>query len=676
MYSGNDNWSYEESNNNEKKKSRLENSSIKRENNSSSTHTHVHHHHIHHHLVLDDQTPSDTNPTSSTNQKKRKHCETLNIKSTTNSTNDGDYQLVQNEILYSMTNSYEVLEYLGRGTFGQVVKCWKKGTNEVVAIKILKNHPSYARQGQIEVSILSRLGQENADQFNLVRAYEVFTHKNHTCLVFEMLEQNLYDYLKQQKFSPLPLKSIRPIIQQVCVALAKLKQLGLIHADTKPENIMLLDPRRQPFKVKLIDFGSASPVEKAIQSTYLQSRYYRAIEILLGLPFNESIDMWSLGCVMAELFLGWPLYPGSSEYDQIRYISQTQGLPSQPMLEQGQKTSKFFYFNNYQWKLKSPEQYERETGIKSKEARKFIFKNIDDIQHIHLKQDFVPNQLQAEKLDRLFFVDLLKKMIHLDKNLRITPNQALNHPFITMDHLVDYANCNNVRQSVQMMEVCKKTGTYPINHFTNPVRPPGNEILVSYPLPPAAYFIPPYQVGTPLFVPVGPTDRPFLINNPTWSQLLIPPSFVGLFNRRLTTNDFSNQSYLPGSESFQININENTRNNPRQQQPQQQQQQQQQRSVSVITLSSDEDDEQPPRVAPPPPIISSQTINPNRSNIKRERISIDHRTQNPINSSLYPDRLNTDENLFNGFVSNDPRSIEMLMYGVNGQIDRNDIRLY
>lgn len=65
---------------------------------------------------------------------------------------EGDYQLVQHEVLYSMTNQYEVLEFLGRGTFGQVVKCWKKGTSEIVAIKILKNHPSYARQGQIEVS--------------------------------------------------------------------------------------------------------------------------------------------------------------------------------------------------------------------------------------------------------------------------------------------------------------------------------------------------------------------------------------------------------------------------------------------------------------------------------------------------------------------------------------------
>ncbi|CAO2603234.1 Homeodomain-interacting protein kinase 2 [Lemmus lemmus] len=233
------------------------------------------------------------------------------------SNSEGDYQLVQHEVLCSMTNTYEVLEFLGRGTFGQVVKCWKRGTNEIVAIKILKNHPSYARQGQIEVSILARLSTESADDYNFVRAYECFQHKNHTCLVFEMLEQNLYDFLKQNKFSPLPLKYIRPVLQQVATALMKLKSLGLIHADLKPENIMLVDPSRQPYRVKVIDFGSASHVSKAVCSTYLQSRYYRAPEIILGLPFCEAIDMWSLGCVIAELFLGWPLYPGASEYDQV-----------------------------------------------------------------------------------------------------------------------------------------------------------------------------------------------------------------------------------------------------------------------------------------------------------------------------------------------------------------------
>lgn len=121
------------------------------------------------------------------------------------------------------------------------------------------------------------------------------------------------------------------------------QQLGLIHADLKPENIMLVDPVRQPYRVKVIDFGSASHVSKAVCNTYLQSRYYRAPEIILGLPFCEAIDMWSLGCVVAELFLGWPLYPGNSEYDQIRYISQTQGLPTEHMLNNASKTTKFFY---------------------------------------------------------------------------------------------------------------------------------------------------------------------------------------------------------------------------------------------------------------------------------------------------------------------------------------------
>ncbi|KAK4887738.1 hypothetical protein RN001_004009 [Aquatica leii] len=373
---------------------------------------------------------------------------------------DGDYQLVQHEVLYSMTNQYEVLEFLGRGTFGQVVKCWKKGTNEIVAIKILKNHPSYARQGQIEVSILSTLSRENADEFNFVRAYECFQHKNHTCLVFEMLEQNLYDFLKQNKFSPLPLKYIRPILQQVLTALLKLKQLGLIHADLKPENIMLVDPVRQPYRVKVIDFGSASHVSKAVCNTYLQSRYYRAPEIILGLPFCEAIDMWSLGCVVAELFLGWPLYPGSSEYDQIRYISQTQGLPTEHMLNNASKTTKFFYRDmdsTYPfWRLKTPEEHEAETGIKSKEARKYIFNCLDDIGQVNVPTDLEGGQLLAEKVDRKEFIDLLKRMLTMDQERRTTPGEALNHPFVRLAHLVDYAHCNNVKASVQMMEVCRR----------------------------------------------------------------------------------------------------------------------------------------------------------------------------------------------------------------------------
>ncbi|KAG1664018.1 Homeodomain-interacting protein kinase 2 [Nymphon striatum] len=384
-------------------------------------------------------------------------------KATSSSTSEGDYQLVQHEVLCSVTNQYEVLEFLGRGTFGQVVKCWKKGTNEIVAIKILKNHPSYARQGQIEVSILSRLSQENADDYNFVRAHECFQHKQHTCLVFEMLEQNLYDFLKQNKFSPLPLKVIRPILQQVLTALLKLKQLGLIHADLKPENIMLVEPARFPYRVKVIDFGSASHVSKAVCSTYLQSRYYRAPEIILGLPFCEAIDTWSLGCVIAELFLGWPLYPGSSEYDQIRYITNTQGNPSESMLRNGTKSLRFFVkpteTGSMLWKLKTQEEHEAETNIKSKEARKYIFNCLDDMAQVNVPTDLEGGELLAEKADRREFIDLLKRMLTLDQERRITPREALVHNFVSLHHLAEYAHCSTVKESFGMMDVCRRPGS-------------------------------------------------------------------------------------------------------------------------------------------------------------------------------------------------------------------------
>ncbi|XP_074158269.1 homeodomain-interacting protein kinase 1-like [Sminthopsis crassicaudata] len=394
---------------------------------------------------------------------------------TSSSSREGDYQLVQHEILYSMTNSYQVLEFLGRGTFGQVAKCWKRSTKEIVAIKILKNHPAYARQGQIEVNILSLLNRDDADESNVVRFYECFQHQNHTCLVFEMLEQNLYDFLKQNKFRPLQLKYIRPILQQVATALRKLKNLGLIHTDLKPENIMLVDPVQQPYRLKVIDFGSATQVSKAVCSSYIQTRYYRAPEIILGLPFWEAIDMWSLGCVIAELFLGWPLYAGASEYEQICYISQTQGLPAEYLLSAGTKTSMFFNRDprlGYPlWRLKTPEEHEWETGIKSRDTRKYIFNCLDDMAQVNMSTDLEGTDMWAETADRREFIDLLKKMLTIDADKRATPWKTLNHPFVTMTHLLDFPPSNHVLSCFQNMEICRRTGHMddPVKQIKNPL---------------------------------------------------------------------------------------------------------------------------------------------------------------------------------------------------------------
>ncbi|XP_053533792.1 homeodomain-interacting protein kinase 3 isoform X1 [Ictalurus punctatus] len=453
---------------------------------------------------------------------------------------DGDYQLVQHEVLCSMKNTYEVLDFLGRGTFGQVVKCWKRGTSEVVAVKILKNHPSYARQGQIEVGILARLSGENADEHNLVRAFECFQHRNHTCLVFEMLEQNLYDFLKQNKFSPLPLKVIRPILQQVATALKKLKAMGLIHADLKPENIMLVDPVRQPYRVKVIDFGSASHVSKAVCSTYLQSRYYRAPEIILGLPFCEAIDMWSLGCVIAELFLGWPLYPGALEYDQIRYISQTQGLPTENLLNLGTKTSRFFCRESDSpytaWRLKSTEEHEAETGMKSKEARKYIFSCLDDIAHVNLVMNLEGSDLLAEKVDRGEFVLLLKKMLWIDAEKRIVPGEVLNHPFVTMQHLLDFPHSNHVKACFHIMDVCRpRPGTYDgVNRnkasFTRPATTSAPNLTIPYSKMAAVHTQPLAPTAPSVLHPAIPLQTGSGQFGDSFQQTLIicPPTIQGL----------------------------------------------------------------------------------------------------------------------------------------------------
>ena len=151
---------------------------------------------------------------------------------------------------------------------------------------------------------------------------------------------------------------------------------------------------------------------------------------------------------------------GSSEYDQIRYISQTEGLPTEPMLNNATKTHKFFVREtdpNYPyWRLKTPDEYENETGIKSKEARKYIFNCLDDMAQVNVPGDLEGGDLLAEKADRKEFIDLLKRMLSLDQEKRISPGEALNHNFITLNHLLDYAHCQHVKQTVQMMEVCKR----------------------------------------------------------------------------------------------------------------------------------------------------------------------------------------------------------------------------
>jgi serine/threonine protein kinase len=238
-------------------------------------------------------------------------------------------------------HSYEILERLGHGTFGQVLKCMPSFGNQPIALKIIKNKPAYFHQATVEVRILQLLNQEfdPEDDKRIVRMLDFFVYRKHLCISFELLSVNLYEVLKQNSFRGVSMALIRVLTEQLLKALRCLRQASVIHCDLKPENVLLSNMHHT--RIKLIDFGSAC-FESHTVYPYIQSRFYRSPEVLLGVPYTSAIDMWSLGCICAELLLGLPIFPGQSEYDQICRLVEVLGLPPTTMLDLGKNTRKYF----------------------------------------------------------------------------------------------------------------------------------------------------------------------------------------------------------------------------------------------------------------------------------------------------------------------------------------------
>lgn len=355
---------------------------------------------------------------------------------------DSDYILYVNDILGSEEsghkNRYLILDVLGQGTFGQVVKCQNLKTQEVVAVKVVKNRVAYFNQSMMEVSVLDLLNKQmdKNDDHHLLRLKDTFIHRQHLCLVFELLSVNLYELIKQNQFRGLSTTLVRVFAQQLLNGLALLGKAKLIHCDLKPENILLKN-LESPI-IKIIDFGSACDERQTVY-TYIQSRFYRSPEVLLGLPYSAAIDMWSLGCIVVELFLGLPLFPGSSEYNQVSRITEMLGLPPTWMLEMGKQSGGFFEkvhddFGRRTYRLKSMEQYSRENGTKEQPSKKYFSATTlpDIIKNYPMpRKNMKPAEIEREMANRTAFIDFAQGLLNLNPLERWTPNQAKLHPFIT-----------------------------------------------------------------------------------------------------------------------------------------------------------------------------------------------------------------------------------------------------
>ncbi|KAI9362966.1 kinase-like protein [Zopfochytrium polystomum] len=313
---------------------------------------------------------------------------------------EGHYIVVENE---DLTPRYKILRLLGQGTFGKVVEAYDRTRKERVAIKIIRAVQKYRDASRVEIRVLQTLKER--DPMNTKRCIHLVSHfdfRNHVCMVFELLAQSIFDYLKDNHFQPFPTWQIQEFAHQIVEAVQFLHGLGLIHTDLKPENLMLQNtnsvvvdvkdnrPRKELIdtRIKLIDFGSAI-FETDYHSSVVSTRHYRAPEIIMGLGWSSPCDMWSIGCILVELFTGDALF---QTHDN----------------EKGH--AKGFFKDNGQLQWPNPEA--------SKSSRKYV-KSLQPLASLIRPHD----QLTAD------FLDLVKRLLTYEPNKRMTASQALAHPF-------------------------------------------------------------------------------------------------------------------------------------------------------------------------------------------------------------------------------------------------------
>uniref|UniRef100_A0A3P9LL16 Protein kinase domain-containing protein n=1 Tax=Oryzias latipes TaxID=8090 RepID=A0A3P9LL16_ORYLA len=282
-------------------------------------------------------------------------------------------------ILLGRKGVYKVEKFLGEGSYGKVAKCKKLGTDQVVAIKIIWG------SGQMEINALEELSQINADDHNLVKFVESFKYKKYTCIAFEVLDQSLLDFMEKRDFHPLTVEEIRTIAWQLIVALKGLKSVNLVHCDIKLDNIMLVDQVSEPFRVKLIDFGLAEKIGHMRTGATMQNICYRAPEVILGLPLDQSVDLWTVGYILFVLYTGSFIHGWDADYNILRAMVKMQGRLVEDNIP---------------------------------------FWSCDQLIHSCLDKTKIKEVEQ--------FVDLLKRMLMVDPRKRISPSEALQHPFFTM----------------------------------------------------------------------------------------------------------------------------------------------------------------------------------------------------------------------------------------------------
>lgn len=273
---------------------------------------------------------------------------------------DGYYKFRVGEIL---NGRYQVQSTLGRGMFSGVVRATDITTKRPVAIKIMRNNDALRKGGYTEIAILAKLNTADADsRKHIVKFERSFDYKGHLCMVFENLSLNLREVLR--KFGNnvgINLSACRTYAHQIFVALVHMRKCSIIHADLKPDNILVRllpqntwvgDTNKPQVNetrsvLKICDLGTA--IDRSDAATahteitpYLVSRFYRAPEVILGMPYDYGVDMWSIGCTLYELYTGKILFTGDSNNQMLKTIMEIRGRLTPKLYKRGQLSVSHF----------------------------------------------------------------------------------------------------------------------------------------------------------------------------------------------------------------------------------------------------------------------------------------------------------------------------------------------
>ncbi|KAF7311678.1 CMGC/DYRK/DYRK2 protein kinase [Mycena kentingensis (nom. inval.)] len=312
----------------------------------------------------------------------------------------GDYLVVARDHL---AYRYEVIGTLGKGSFGQVLHCRDHCSGESVAIKIIRNKKRFHHQAIVEIKILDNLRKwDPEEKHHVIKMTENFYFRGHLCIAMELLSINLYELIKANGFVGFTTTLIRRFTSQMLLSLSLMRHHRIVHCDLKPENVLLRHPAKSGIKV--IDFGSSCLEHEKIY-TYIQSRFYRSPEVILGMNYHMAIDMWSLGCILAELYTGFPIFPGENEQEQLSCIMEVLGVPDKEFVNRSTRKKLFFDPNGTPRVVINSKGRRRRPG--SKTLAQVLRCNDDD------------------------FVDFIAKCLVWDPERRIKPQAAMRHPFMT-----------------------------------------------------------------------------------------------------------------------------------------------------------------------------------------------------------------------------------------------------